>query len=42
MKPDFVHVLMNGRLVKSGSMELAKELEEKGYSWIEQELAELV
>jgi Fe-S cluster assembly ATP-binding protein len=40
MQPDFVHVLMNGKLVKSGTMELAKELEKKGYSWIEDELAE--
>ena len=40
MQPDFVHVLMNGKLVKSGNMELAKELEKKGYSWIEEELAE--
>ena len=40
MQPDFVHVLMNGKLVKSGTMELAKELENKGYSWIEEELAE--
>ena len=39
MEPDFVHVLMNGQLVKSGNQELAKELEEKGYSWIEEELA---
>ena len=39
MEPDFVHVLMNGQLVKSGDKELAKELEEKGYSWIEEELA---
>ena len=39
MQPDFVHVLMNGKLVKSGTMELAKELEKKGYSWIEDELA---
>ncbi len=38
MEPDFVHVLMNGQLVKSGDQELAKELEEKGYSWIEKEL----
>jgi len=41
MKPDFVHVLMNGRIVKSGTMELAKELEEKGYSWIEEEMVEI-
>ena len=40
MQPDFVHVLMNGKLVKSGTMELAKELEKKGYSWIEEELSE--
>ena len=40
MQPDFIHVLMNGKLVKSGTMELAKELEKKGYSWIEEELAE--
>ena len=40
MQPDFVHVLMNGKLVKSGTMELAKELEKKGYSWIEEELVE--
>jgi len=38
MQPDFVHVLMNGKIVKSGTMELAKELEEKGYSWIEKEI----
>jgi len=41
MQPDFVHVLMNGRIVKSGTMELAKELEEKGYSWIEEEMTEI-
>ena len=40
MQPDFVHVLMNGKLVKSGTMKLAKELEKKGYSWIEEELVE--
>ena len=33
--PDFVHVLADGRIVKSGGKELAMELEEKGYSWIE-------
>ena len=35
--PDFVHVLANGRIVKSGGKELALELEQKGYEWIEQE-----
>lgn len=37
--PDYVHVLADGRIVKSGGKELALELEEKGYSWIEQEVA---
>src|SRR5688572_28547965 len=32
--PDFVHVLANGRIVKSGGKELALELEEKGYDWL--------
>ena len=41
MKPDFVHVLMNGKIVKSGTMELAKEVEKNGYSWIEDEVAEV-
>lgn len=34
--PDFVHVLSAGRIVKSGGKELALELEEKGYDWVEQ------
>ena len=37
--PDFVHILMDGRIVKSGGKELALELEEKGYGWIEEEMA---
>ncbi|MDG4716171.1 MULTISPECIES: Fe-S cluster assembly ATPase SufC [Winogradskyella] len=36
--PDYVHVLYNGRIVKSGTKELAHELEAKGYDWIKQEL----
>ncbi|MBU2020393.1 MAG: Fe-S cluster assembly ATPase SufC [Bacteroidetes bacterium] len=36
--PDFVHVLYDGRIVKSGTKELAIELEEKGYDWIKAEL----
>jgi Fe-S cluster assembly ATP-binding protein len=36
--PDFVHVLYNGRIVKSGPKELALELEEKGYDWIKEEV----
>jgi len=35
--PDFVHVLYNGRIVKSGRKELALELESKGYGWLEEE-----
>ncbi|MDN5201413.1 Fe-S cluster assembly ATPase SufC [Fulvivirgaceae bacterium BMA10] len=38
--PDFVHVLFNGRIVKSGTKELALELEEKGYDWIKEEVNE--
>lgn len=37
--PDVVHVLANGRIVKTGGKELALELEEKGYSWLEEEVA---
>ncbi|HEX2060237.1 MAG TPA: Fe-S cluster assembly ATPase SufC [Thermoanaerobaculia bacterium] len=37
--PDYVHVLANGRIVKSGGKELAEELERKGYDWIDQEVA---
>jgi Fe-S cluster assembly ATP-binding protein len=37
--PDYVHVLVNGRIVKSGGPELALELEERGYSWTEAEPA---
>jgi Fe-S cluster assembly ATP-binding protein len=37
--PDFVHVLYKGRIVKSGTKELAKELEAKGYDWIKNEVA---
>ena len=39
--PDYVHVLLGGRIVKSGEKELALELEEKGYGWIENETAEI-
>ena len=35
--PDFVHVLMDGKIVKSGDKNLALELEEKGYDWIKPE-----
>jgi Fe-S cluster assembly ATP-binding protein len=38
VKPDFVHVMMQGRIVKSGGAELAEKLEENGYEWIKEEL----
>jgi Fe-S cluster assembly ATP-binding protein len=37
--PDYVHVLYGGKIVKSGSKELALELEEKGYDWLKKESA---
>jgi Fe-S cluster assembly ATP-binding protein len=42
IKPQFVHVMVNGRIFRSGGPELAKLLEERGYSWIEQEAAATV
>ena len=36
--PDFVHVLHNGKIVKSGTKELAHELEEKGYDWLKEQV----
>ena len=36
--PDHVHVMMQGRIVKSGGKELAQRLEAEGYDWIKQEL----
>lgn len=39
VKPDFVHVLANGQIVKSGGAELALELEAKGYQWVEGQAA---
>ncbi|MGF9713689.1 Fe-S cluster assembly ATPase SufC [Paenibacillus sp. JMULE4] len=38
IKPDFVHVMMQGRIVKSGGPELAERLENEGYDWIKEEL----
>jgi len=40
IKPDYVHVMMDGQLVKSGGPELALKLEELGYEWVETELAQ--
>ena len=37
IQPDFVHVLADGRIVKSGPKELALELEDKGYDWLTEE-----
>ena len=39
IQPDYVHVLMDGRIVRSGDRQLALELEEKGYSWLSGEAA---
>ncbi len=40
--PDFVHVLYNGKIVKSGGKDLALELEDKGYDWVKKEADNLV
>ena len=40
--PDFVHVLYNGQIVKTGDKNLAFELEEKGYDWIKEEVKSIV
>jgi Fe-S cluster assembly ATP-binding protein len=34
VKPNFVHVMQNGKIIKTGSAELANELEKKGYEWL--------
>ncbi|MOA57120.1 Vegetative protein [compost metagenome] len=36
--PDYVHVMMQGRIVKSGGPELAERLEREGYDWVKEEL----
>ena len=36
--PDFVHVLVDGRIARSGDRKLALELEDKGYGWLEAEV----
>ena len=38
IEPNFVHVMLDGRIVKTGGKELALELESKGYDWIEKEV----
>ncbi|MFO7265277.1 MAG: Fe-S cluster assembly ATPase SufC [Limnochordales bacterium] len=39
LKPDYVHIMMDGRIVRSGGPELARELEEKGYDWLRSEIS---
>jgi Fe-S cluster assembly ATP-binding protein len=39
VKPDFVHIMLNGRIVQEGGADLADHLEEKGYDWIREEVA---
>jgi Fe-S cluster assembly ATP-binding protein len=39
VKPDFVHIMLDGRIVREGGSELAAELEEKGYEWVREEVA---
>jgi Fe-S cluster assembly ATP-binding protein len=34
VKPDYIHVMQNGKIIKTGNSELAKELEKKGYEWL--------
>jgi Fe-S cluster assembly ATP-binding protein len=40
IKPDYVHVMMGGRIVESGGPDLALHLEEKGYEWIREKYEE--
>lgn len=40
LKPDIVHVLLNGRIVKTGGPELAMEIENKGFDWIKEQIVE--
>lgn len=40
LKPDYVHILLDGRIVRSGGPELAEELEAKGYDWIREEVGQ--
>jgi len=37
IKPDYVHVLYNGRIIKSGNFNIAKKIEEQGYGWIKEQ-----
>ena len=42
IRPDYVHIMLDGRIVRSGGPDLAIELEEKGYDWVEKELTATV
>jgi Fe-S cluster assembly ATP-binding protein len=39
VRPEFVHVMLDGRIVREGGPELADDLEEKGYDWVREEVA---
>src|SRR3954463_14402330 len=39
LRPDFVHIMLDGKIVREGGAELAGELEEKGYEWVREEVA---
>jgi Fe-S cluster assembly ATP-binding protein len=39
VRPDFVHIMIGGRIVREGGRELADELEDKGYEWVREEVA---
>ncbi|MBO8141371.1 MAG: Fe-S cluster assembly ATPase SufC [Firmicutes bacterium] len=39
LEPDYVHIMLDGRIVRSGGRELAEELEEKGYDWLKSEIS---
>ena len=41
IKPDYVHILLDGRIVESGDAELALHLEEKGYEWVREKYDEV-
>jgi Fe-S cluster assembly ATP-binding protein len=39
VRPDFVHIMLDGRIVREGGPELADELEDRGYEWVKEEVA---
>ncbi len=40
IQPDYVHILLDGRIVQSGDAALARDLEERGYSWVREQVKE--